>query len=63
MNEEITLTGSLNWKQLKDHIIKALQEATTEEEVLKVIEAILFACSNSEEEMQEKRRDLGIPET
>jgi len=60
---DLQLTGSLNWKQLRKVIIKEMKESSTEEEFLEVIKAIIFSASDSEEEMQEKRRFFGIPET
>ena len=60
---EIIITGSKNWKELRDFMIKELNKCRTKKEFADFITALLYSVSDSEEEMQEKRRELGLPET
>ena len=61
--EKMILTGIVTWKEFRNKLIGDLKSCKTEEDFLKIIKTLLFSASNSEEEMQEKRRFLGIPET
>lgn len=61
--DKIVLAGVMNWEEFRDKLIENLKSCKTEEDFLKIIKRILFSASRSEEEMQEKRRFLGIPET
>ena len=63
MKKQIILMGHLNWEEFRDSIVKELSNAKTEKDFLEIINALLFSVSLSEEEMQKKRRRLGIPET
>ncbi len=60
---KIILSGCIDWKEFRDYLVKRLKKMTKEEEFSHLMERILFSMSSSEEEMQEKRRLLGIPET
>lgn len=60
---DLTITGILKWDELRDFLIERLKEATTEERFDELMKAIIFSTSGSEEEMQEKRRSLGLNET
>ena len=60
---DIIVVGNASWKHTKNVIIHGLQKATTEEEFIHVIMGIYHSLSTSEEEMQAKRRLLGLPET
>ncbi len=60
---KVILTGCMGWKEFRDCLVKKLTKMTKEEEFTNLIERIIFASSFSEEEMQTKRRSLGIPET
>lgn len=60
---EIILTGTLKWNKFRDLIVKKLNNCKTERDFLKQMKVLYFSMSESEEEMQEKRRSLGILET
>lgn len=59
----VIVVGHKGWKHAKDTIIRGLQKATTKDEFIRIIMGIYCSISTSEEEMQAKRRSLGIPET
>ena len=60
---KIILAGNLTWDKVRDNFIEMMKKCRNEKEFLKVIKTIYFSCSSSGEEMQRKRRLLGIPET
>jgi len=61
--KKVVLVGVMNWKEFREILVKNLKSCKTEEDFLEVIRRLYFSISHSEEEMQEKRRSLGIPET
>ena len=63
--EKMILVGGegLTWKEVRDKLIGDFQSCKTEEDFLMIVKKIWFSASHSEEEMQGKRRFLGIPET
>ncbi len=63
MIHKMILTGELSWEKFRDSLIKKLKSCKEEKDLLFFIKVLSFSCSNSEEEMQEKRRLVGIPET
>lgn len=60
---KIILAGHMKWDEFRDILVTDLKSCKTEEDFLKRMNILYFSISNSEEEMQEKRRRLGIPET
>jgi len=59
----IVIAGTMKWNEFRDKLIQNLKGCDTEEKFCDLMEALEYSFSHSEEEMQKKRRKLGIPET
>lgn len=60
---EVVIAGAIGWEGFRDKLIENLQDCDTEEKFCDLMIALEHSFSHSEEEMQKKRRKLGIPET
>jgi hypothetical protein len=63
MKMDMLLMGAMNWKEFRDLLIKELKKVDSEEMFRKLMIALDYSFSKSEEEAQKKRRKLGLPET
>lgn len=55
---KIGFTGSYDWKQLKELLIKKLKNAETEEEFSDVISKLVASMFSNVEELDKTRKDL-----
>lgn len=60
---KVIMAGQLDWERFRKLLIKDIKDCKTIREFIELLNYVLFSISNSEEEMQEKRRLLGLPET
>ena len=60
---KVIMAGPLDWERFRKLLIKDIKKCKTEREFIELINCVLFSISNTEDEMQEKRRLLGLPET
>lgn len=62
-NREVIVAGKMKWNEFRDKLIGELSKCDTEQKFCDLMVALEYSFSRSEEEMQKKRRGLGIPET
>ena len=57
---DLKLIGDYDWNYMRNTLVMALQKCVSEEEFMKIMEALLEGIG-TEEMIQKKRKELGLP--